>query len=253
MAIEDARAPEDTLAEVREEVERASRHYYHTTQQAGIDNRIKRLIIERCEPFIRGPKVLELGYIDGTWTDVLLRHDCSVDIVEGASSHVEHARKRYAADPTVRVFHNLFQEFTPSEQYDTVVAGDMLGCLPDAPAFLQQAGAWMNRDAHLIVTVPNSRSLHRRVGALMNIEATPTEVNELYKEVGNRSSYDRYGLRHLLLSSGLRIKTLHGCFLKPLTSAQIEDWSDPLLRAFAEIGDELEDYCYYLYAVCQKG
>jgi 2-polyprenyl-3-methyl-5-hydroxy-6-metoxy-1,4-benzoquinol methylase len=252
MVMEDKGQAQDTLADVREEVERASRNYYHTPQQAGIDNRIKQLIIGRCEPFIKGPKVLELGYIDGIWTDVILRHGCSVDIVEGASRHVEHARKRYAEDAAVRVYHHLFQEFTPEEQYDTVVAGDMLGCLPDAARFLQQAAGWMKPEGHLIATVPNSRSLHRRIGALMNIEATPTEINKLYREVGNHGSYDKYEFRHLLLSSGLRIKALHGCFLKPLTSAQIESWSDDLLRAFAEIGDELEDYCYYIYAVCQK-
>lgn len=253
MVIEDAGQAEDTLADVRDEVERASRNYYHTPQQAGIDNRIKRLIIERCEPFIKGPKVLELGYIDGIWTDVLLqRHGCGVDIVEGASRHVEHAVKRYAGNPTVRIFHQLFQEFEPGEQYDTVLAADMLSCLTDAALFLRRASGWLKPDGHLIATVPNSRSLHRRIGALMNIEATPTEINELYRQVGNRGSYDRYELRHLLLESGLRIKTLHGCFLKPLTSSQMEAWSDELLRAFAEVGDEMEDYCYYMYAVCQK-
>jgi 2-polyprenyl-3-methyl-5-hydroxy-6-metoxy-1,4-benzoquinol methylase len=253
MVVEDAGQAEDTLADVRDEVEKASRNYYHTPQQAGIDNRIKRLIIERCEPYIQGPRVLELGYIDGIWTDVLLqRHGCSVDIVEGASRHVEHAEKRYADNPTVRVFHQLFQEFEPGEQYDTVLAADMLSCLPDAAGFLRAAAGWLKPEGHLIATVPNSRSLHRRIGALMNIEATPTEINELYRQVGNRGSYDRYALRHLLLESGLEIKSLRGCFLKPLTSAQIETWSDELLRAFAEIGDELEDYCYYMYAVCRK-
>jgi 2-polyprenyl-3-methyl-5-hydroxy-6-metoxy-1,4-benzoquinol methylase len=252
MVVEDAGHAGDTLADVRDEVERASRNYYHTPQQAGIDNRIKRLIIERCEPYIKGPKVLELGYIDGIWTDVLLGHGCRVDIVEGASRHVEHAEKRYADHPTVRVFHKLFQEFEPEEQYDTVLAADMLSCLPDAAAFLRAAAGWLNAEGHLIATVPNSRSLHRRIGALMNIEATPTEVNELYRQVGNRGSYDRYELRRLLLESGFEIKSLRGCFLKPLTSSQIEAWSDELLRAFAEIGDELEDYCYYMYAVCRK-
>ena len=173
MVIEDVRRDDDPLAGVRDEVEIASRHYYHTPLQAGIDNRIKQLIIEHCEPFIRGPKVLELGYIDGTWTDVILRHECSVDIVEGASRHVEHARKRYADTTAVRVFHKLFQEFEPAEQYDTVVAGDMLSCLPDAAGFLQHIGGWMKPDGHLIATVPNSRSLHRRIGSLMNIEASP--------------------------------------------------------------------------------
>ncbi len=251
MVSEDIPRDQDPLAAVRDQVERASRNYYHTPLQAGVDNRIKQMIIERCEPFIKGSEVLELGYIDGLWTDVILRHGCNVDIVEGASRHVEHARKRYADNSSVRVFHQLFQEFESEKQYDTVVAGDMLSCLTDPAGFLQRVTRWMKSDGYLIATVPNSRSLHRRIGALMNIEATTSEINARYREVGNRWSYDKFNFNDLLLKSGLRIKTMHGCFLKPLTSEQMEDWSDVLLRAFSEIGDELEDYGYYIYAVCQ--
>ena len=35
------------------------------------------------------------------------------------------------------------------------------------------------------------------------------------------------------------------------SSEQMEDWPDDLLRAFLEVGDELEDYCWFVYAVCQ--
>lgn len=243
---------EDQLATVRNEVERASRHYYHTPLQLGIDNRTKWFVIERCEPFIRGPKVLELGYVDGSWTDVILAKDCEVDVVEGASHHVEHARDRYAGNRAVRVFHKLFQEFEPNDTYDTVVAGDMIRYLDDPVEFLRQASEWIKDDGSLIATVPNSRSLHRRIGTLMSMEATPIQSNQRDREVGNRRSYDRYEFRHLLRQSGFEVKVLRGCFLKPLSSAQMENWSDKLLRAFLDVGDELEDYCWFIYAVCQK-
>jgi hypothetical protein len=29
------------------------------------------------------------------------------------------------------------------------------------------------------------------------------------------------------------------------------DWSDVMLRAFLDVGNELEDYCWFLYAVCR--
>jgi hypothetical protein len=32
----------------------------------------------------------------------------------------------------------------------------------------------------------------------------------------------------------------------------MEGWDDALLRAFLMIGDELEDYCWFLYAICAK-
>jgi hypothetical protein len=129
----------------------------------------------------------------------------------------------------------------------------MVRYLDDPAAFLATAQHWLEDDGTLIVTVPNSRSLHRRVGALMNMETTPTQANARDTEVGNRRGYDRYDLRHLLHQAGLEVVTLRGCFLKPLSSAQMEGWSDELLRAFLDVGDELEDYAWFLYAVCRKG
>ena len=241
------------LIALRDEVERAAGHYYHTPQQQGIDRRTKQFVVDRCVPFVRGPHVLDLGSVDGQWADALLPLGCRVDIVEGAVRHVEHARLRYAGCGDVRVHHCLFQEYTPDTLYDTIIAGDMLRYLSDPAAFLLQAGGWLQPGGRLIATLPNSRSLHRRVGALMNLEATPVQANQRDREVGNRQSYDRYEFRHLLLQGGLEIEMLRGCFLKPLSSAQMESWNDDLLRAFLDVGDELEDYCWFLYAVCRKG
>ena len=236
----------------KEEVERASQYYYYTDQQMGIDYRVKEFIIQRCAPFIRGQKVLDLGYVDDSWTDVILSKGCEVDIVEGATRHVEHARKRYSGNPKVRIYHSLFQEYQPTSYYDTVIAGDMIRYLPAPLSFLKLVTTWLKDDGSLIITVPNSRSMHRRIGTLMNLESLPTELNQRDREVGNKHCYDRYELRQLLLKSGFTIDNLKGCFLKPLSSSQMENWSDQLLRAFLDIGDELEDYCWFLYAICHK-
>jgi 2-polyprenyl-3-methyl-5-hydroxy-6-metoxy-1,4-benzoquinol methylase len=233
-------------------VEDAAGTYYHSPIQQGIDNRIKSLIVERCVRHLKGPEVLDLGYIDGLWTDAILGAGHRVHIVEGASRHVEHARERYKGRAGVRVTHSLFETFQPEGRFDSVVAGDMLSCLEDPEALLVQCRSWLKPDGALIVTVPNSRSLHRRIGALMGFESTPNEVNEQYRAVGNRWSYDRYLLRHQLVSAGYTVTELRGCFLKPLTSPQLEDAGDELLRGLLEVGDELEDYCYYVYAVATQ-
>jgi 2-polyprenyl-3-methyl-5-hydroxy-6-metoxy-1,4-benzoquinol methylase len=243
----------EDLDALRAEVERGAGHYYHTPQQFGVDNRAKRFVIARCEPHLRGPQVLELGYVDGLWTDVLLSHGFSVDIVEGATAHVEHARARYGQRPSVRLFHQIFQEFAPDRPYDCVVAGDMLRYLAEPLDFLQRARGWLREDGVLLATLPNSRSLHRRIGCLMGLEPSPSALNQRDREVGNRRGYDRYEFHALLEHAGYIVRELHGCFLKPLSSAQMEDWDEELLGAFLKIGDELEDYCWFMYAVCARG
>lgn len=227
--------------------------YYYSNQQLGIDRRTKALVIERCLTHAHGPLVLDLGYVDGSWTDPLVVLGHKVDVVEGVARHAKRAQRRYRANPAVRVFNTLFQNFEPDRRYDTIVAGDMIRYLEDPLTFLHRAKGWLKPDGVIIVTVPNSRSMHRRAGALMGLERRPTDANARDIEVGNLRGYDRYELRALLLDAGLAIKALHGCFLKPLSSVQIEDWDDRLLRAFLALGDELEDYCWFLYAVCAAG
>ena len=249
--LEDTQTPENRLETLRREVERASGHYYHTAQQSGIDNRTKAFVIDRCRRHVKGPVVLELGYVDGSWTDDLRRMAVEVDVVEGAARHVEHARRRYQGDDKVEVFHSLFQEFEPQRSYNTIIAGDMLRYLESPVDFLSRCQTWLHPGGRLIVTVPNSRSLHRRVGAFMDLEQSPTQANQRDLEVGNRRSYDRYELRAQLLEAGLNVLEVRGCFLKPLSSAQMADWDDRTLRAFNSLGEELEDYCWFLYAVTE--
>ena len=243
---------EDRWAAARREVEEASRHYYYSPQQVGIDRTTKRFVIERCRSWILPVDLLDLGYVDGDWSHEALTLGCRVDIVEGAAGHVERARSEYARVPAVRVFHALFQEFEPDRQYETVIAGDMLRYVPDPVAFLARAREWLRPNGHLIVTVPNSRSLHRRIGAVMGLESTPDAPNQRDVEVGNLRAYDRYQLRAELRAAGFDVVALNGCFLKPLSSSQMEQWTDDLLRAFLTIGDELQDYCWFIYALCSK-
>lgn len=226
--------------------------YYYSEQQQGIDRRLKNLVVHRCLPHLRGPSVLDLGYVDGSWTDPVLQRGWTSHIVEGAELHVEHAHQRYAGRTDVRIEHVRFDEFRADRCYDSIIAGDMLSYVEDPVTFLCRLSDALAPDGRLVATVPNSRSLHRRIGTLLDMQAHPAATNSRDKEVGNLRSYDRYELRQQLQSAGLRILELRGCFLKPVSSAQMTDWSDELLGAFLEIGDELEDYAWFLYAICER-
>lgn len=242
----------EELEAIAQEVNRAAEHYYHTPLQLGIDNRTKRFVMERCLPLVRGPRILELGYIDGEWTRELLAPDRFIEIVEGAQRHVDHARQEFASASNVVVHHCLFQEFDTQQKFDTVIAGDMLRYLDDPLDFLRRSREWLVEGGRFIATVPNGRSLHRRVGSYMGMEPQPMAPNQRDKEVGNRRSYDRYEFRQILVEAGFKVLEVRGCFLKPLSSLQMEHWDDQLLKAFLEIGNELEDYCWFLYGICTR-
>ena len=226
--------------------------YYYSEQQLGIDRRIKNLVVGRCLPHLRGPAVLDLGYVDGCWTDPVLERGWTSHIVEGAELHVEHARQRYAGRTDVSIEHARFDDFRTDRRYDSIIAGDMLRYVEDPRAFLNRLRDALAPDGRLIATVPNALSLHRRIGTLIGMQPHPAAFDARDREVGNLRSYDRYSLRHELRAAGLQVLELRGCFLKPLSSAQMNEWSDELLGAYLEMGDELEDYAWFIYAICAR-
>lgn len=233
-------------------VETNSKTYYFSEQQIGIDNRIKKLVMEQILPYLKGHKVLELGFVDGMFTDVMLSRGFDITIVEGAEKHVNYAKNKYKDEKNVSIIHDYFELFDTQDKYNTVLAGDMIQFLDDAVAFFSRAKNWLADDGILIVTTPNRRSFHRRIGTYLNVLSSPEEVNINDKKTGNVIMYDMYQLNDVLLRSGLCVHFIRGCFFKPLSSSQMKDWDDELLRAFLKIGEELGDYCWFLVACCSR-
>ena len=76
-----------------------------------VDNKALANDREKMIPYIRGPKVLELGCGDGDWTPRMIElfgHSYVLDASSKLLAHVE------AANPgRVTLFNSLFEEFTP--------------------------------------------------------------------------------------------------------------------------------------------
>jgi SAM-dependent methyltransferase len=234
-----------------EEINKAAESYYFTSQQTGIDNRCRERMIRRCLPFIPKGDVLELGFMDGQWTDHFLAKGCRVTAVEGALRNVEFGQQKYKGDQQVTLFHSTFDDFAPQGRFDIIHMGGMLKHLDDPIALLRRSLSWLKPGGLLIATTPNARSLHRRIGVAMGLldnlgALSPTDVN-----VGNLRHYDLESFRKLLRAGGYEPIELATAVLKPLSSDQMADWSDVLIDAFDKIATELPDYGWYIYAVCR--
>jgi SAM-dependent methyltransferase len=232
-----------------DELNASAQHYYFTDQQTGIDNRCRERMIRRCLVDLKPGRILELGFMDGQWTDRFLQMGCYVTVVEGALRNVEFGRNKYAGNPMVEIIHDTFEDYRPSERLDCVLMGGMLKHLDDPLILLRRAREWISPGGKLIATTPNARSLHRRVGAAMglleNLDAlSPTDI-----KVGNLRHYDLNSFRALLVAAGYAVEALGTAILKPVSSDRMSDWPDDLLDALDKIVDELPDYGWYIYAI----
>lgn len=111
----------------------------------------------------RGKSVLDVGCVDHTlknrahsvWLHDVLRS--SARKVVGLDAEVESVRELQAAGYDVRVADAT--AFRLAEQFDLVVAGELLEHLPDAAGFLESVRKHLGPDGRLVLTTPNAMGL----------------------------------------------------------------------------------------------
>lgn len=225
----------------------AERGYDHLDVQ----NRMSSHIIDRCLPFIRGPRVLTLGYAKDDWPERIAALGHRVDIVEGAAGHVEHARQRFASRPEIRTFHSTFEAFATDCRYDTAVLGGVVEMVDDPLGLLVKTRNLVVPGGRLLLTTANALSLHRRVGVALGMEASPFDLNDRARVTETRQLFDRARLEAILVAAGWVVEKLFGCVLKPFAEAQMRGWDDRMLEVLATAGDLVEaELCKELVAVC---
>ena len=238
-----------SMAKSLDQLNESAQNYYFTSQQTGIDNRCRDRMIDRCLNDLPPGDVLELGIMDGQWTDRFLALGCTVTAVEGALRNVEFCREKYAGNDAVTLIHDTFENYEPDATFDCILMGGMLKHLDDPVRLLQRSRNWLKPGGRLVATTPNAKSLHRRIGVQMgllpDLEAlSPTDI-----EVGNLRHYDMDSFRALLTDGGYTPDLVATAMLKPVSSDRMSDWPDELLDALDAIADEIPEYGWYVFAL----
>src|SRR5690242_5261649 len=113
------------------------------------------------KPYFHGGHCLEMGPADGAMTRFLAGDFARVSVVDASPSYVDAAR---ALAPNVTGHVALFEEFEPTDRYDTIVMSHVLEHVGDPVAILSRARTWLAPAGRIIAIVPNADSLHRRLG-----------------------------------------------------------------------------------------
>jgi len=106
----------------------------------------------------------------------------------------------------------------------------------------------------IIVTTPNAKALHKRVGDLMKL-SLPYELSYTDNEQGHKQVFDMNLLEAFVRGVGFKIVHKQGLMLKPLPSSMMWDLLDEkMLEAFWEIGRDpaMIDYCSSIMIVGEK-
>jgi SAM-dependent methyltransferase len=231
----------------RARVNRIGQEYF-SHKAMTIDRKQILMMVRRGLPHCRGPKVLEMSYNDRGWTDALLERGFELTVIEGARYNVEYARAKYG--DRLRITEVLFEEFEPTERYDSIIMSCIIEHVIDPGLVLRRAASWLNDDGVIILVVPNKLSLHRRVGLRCGLLESMEQLSEQDLSVGHRRLYTVESFEQEIAKAGLRTPRIEGIFLKPLSSSQMIDWPDSLLNAYDDMSHELRAYSAYLFAPC---
>lgn len=200
--------------------------------------------------FFRGKSCLELGPAEGLMSETLASAFPSFTMVDGSKAFCEKLRTRY---PHATVVTSLFEDYSPEQEYDTIVLGHVLEHVENPRAILSAARNWLAPSGVLLAAVPNARSLHRQAAVKMGLLSSIYDLNEADLHHGHRRVYDSEQLRADFEAAGLTVKEFGGYWLKPLSNQQLEESFTPeMFDAFMELGEDFPDIAGELYVVAER-
>ena len=114
-----------------------------------------RTLAAQFRPYI-GHRVLEVGAGVGTFAEYLLREGGAgeLTLVEPADNNYPTLRENFAGMPGVQTVHGYLQDLLGVEQFDTIVAVNVLEHVEDHQAFVDAAHALLKPGGTLLLFVP---------------------------------------------------------------------------------------------------
>lgn len=200
-------------------------------------------------PRLQGPDVLELSCGEGGMTRWLGENFERVTTVDGSPALIEKARQAVTTS-NVEFHCTTFETFEPSKKFQSIIMSRILEHIEQPIPLLRRISQWLAPGGKLYIIVPNAHSLNRRIGLAMGMIRALDELTERDQRVGHFRVYSRGTLNADIEAAGLRASHWDGIFLKPLSDAQVQDWSKDLLDAFYVVGRDLPEWCTEIYVEC---
>lgn len=125
--------------------------------------------VRSCLENSHGESLLDIACGDGSLTERFAKEFSSVVGVDASSVHLAEARKRV---PNAIFFESLIEEFEINQTFDSVFMLDLLEHVQDPVAVLRKASSFLRSDGRMVIHVPNSDAVNRKIAVIMGTLAS---------------------------------------------------------------------------------
>jgi SAM-dependent methyltransferase len=220
-------------------------HAYEPDTRYSLDARLMsgwypRRVVEKSS----GISLLELGIGHGRavsfFSDNFDRHV----VIEGSEEVIRQYIQKYG-DQKSDIVHGYFESFNTDEKFDYISMGFVLEHVDDPVLVLTQFSRFLKADGIIYIAVPNATSLHRQLGVAAGLLGDIKQLSEDDLKLGHQRYYDIADLRADVRKAGLFEQSLEGIFLKPFTTAQLEQLSltQEILESLMVVGKDYPELC----------
>lgn len=243
------------MQELRGESLKSQKNLDEISKIHGFDSFLSRKVAEhfavRANEFATGQLRLELGPAEGWGTKILSGGDWSLDAVDGSKNVCDKLKEEF---PKVKVFHALFEDFSPSSRYDTIFASHVLEHVDEPLGLLFKMKRWLKSPlSRVIISTPNSESLHRQIGVRKSFLKSTKELHLGDLQVGHKRVFDLPELTQMVEDAGFTLVERSGFFLKPLSASQLSALADDDLDALFEGGRFFPELAADTFIVAERG
>jgi 2-polyprenyl-3-methyl-5-hydroxy-6-metoxy-1,4-benzoquinol methylase len=200
---------------------------------------------------IMDKNILEVGCADGAMTEKLVLYTKSLDIIEPSSRYCDIVKNIKGVG---NIYNDFSENINNNKKYDVVLLASLIHHIEYPDKFLQDIKKFLDKDSVILATVPNVKSLHRRIGVKMGVlsdEFDDSERNIKYHQFG-KFTLDL--LKKLFIDNGFEVIESYGYMIKPFSSDIMEkiNLNEKQIKAMFEIGKEFQELSSQLYIKAKR-
>ena len=162
------------------------------------------------KPYFKGKNLLELGPAMGHMTKFLVNDFENISVVEGSKELLD-LIPNY---DNIEKHHSYFEEFETDKKFDTIIMSHVLEHIENPIKILKLISRWLSENGIIIISVPNSKSLHRLAAVEMGLLESEYELNQRDLVLGHYRVYDLNSLKKDIIESSLKIIDEGGVFFE---------------------------------------